>query len=198
VGRLRRSNTWEAGVEREEEQGKQFAEVAKRTGVSHLVYTSVGSADRDTGIPHFDNKFRVEQKIRSLGFPSWTILRPVFFMDNFLSPWFKPGIEQGKLAMAVEPDTVLQMIAVDDIGWFGASAFEEHEEMNGLDVDIAGDQHTLPQTAEILGRAAGKKIEFVQTPNEEIRNWSADYAKMLPALDLFCLSGCFRGPLFVV
>ncbi len=176
-------NTWEAGVEREEEQGKQFAEVAKRTGVSHLVYTSVGSADRDTGIPHFDNKFRVEQKIRSLGFPSWTILRPVFFMDNFLSPWFKPGIDEGKLIMAVEPDTVLQMIAVDDIGWFGSRAFERHEEMNGVEMDIAGDQHTLPQTAEILARAAGRKIEFVRAPIEEVRKGSADYAKMLEWFD---------------
>jgi len=176
-------NTLEAGVEREEEQGKRFAEVAKKSDVSHLVYSSVGSADRNTWIPHFDNKFRVEQKIRSLGFPSWTVLRPVFFMDNFVSPWFKPEIDKGRLAMAVEPDTVLQMIAVDDIGWFGARAFEKHEEMNGVDLDIAGDQHTLPQTAEILGRAAGKKIEFVQAPIEEVRKWSADYAKMLEWFD---------------
>lgn len=176
-------NTWEAGVEREEEQGKRFAEVAKKCGISHFVYTSVGSADRNTGIPHFDNKFRVEQKIRSLRFPSWTIVRPVFFMDNFLSPWFKPGIDEGKLAMAVEPSTVLQAIAVDDIGWFEALAFEKHEEMNGVEVDIAGDQHTLPQTAEIFTRAAGRKIEFVRPPIEEVRKWSEDYAKMLEWFD---------------
>ncbi len=176
-------NTWEAGVEREEEQGKRFADVAKKSGASHFVYTSVGSADQSTGIPHFDNKFRVEQRVRSLGFPSWTILRPVFFMDNFLSPWFKPGIDQGKLVMAVEPDTVLQMIAVDDIGWFGSRAFERHEEMNGVELDIAGDQHTLPQTAEILGRAAEKKVEFVRAPVEEVRKFSADYAKMLEWFD---------------
>ncbi len=176
-------NTWEAGVEREEEQGKRFAEVAKKSGVSHLVYSSVGSANRNTGIPHFDNKFRVEQKIRSLGFPSWTIVRPVFFMDNFQSPWFKPGMDEGKLAMAVEPDTVLQVIAVDDIGWFGARAFEKHAEMNGVDLDIAGDQHTLPEMAEILSRAAGRKIEFVRPPIEEVRKWSEDYAKMLEWFD---------------
>jgi uncharacterized protein YbjT (DUF2867 family) len=176
-------NTWEAGVEREEEQGKRFAEVAKKSGVSHFVYTSVASADRNTGIPHFDNKFRVEQKIRSLGLPSWTIVRPVFFMDNLLSPWFKPGIDEGKLAMAVEPDTVLQVIAVDDIGWFEARAFEKHAEMNGVDLDIAGDQHTLPEMAEILSRAAGRNIEFVRPPIEDVRKWSEDYAKMLEWFD---------------
>jgi uncharacterized protein YbjT (DUF2867 family) len=49
-------NTWEAGVEREEEQGKRLAEIAKRQGVQHYVYSSVGSAHRSTGIPHFENK----------------------------------------------------------------------------------------------------------------------------------------------
>ena len=50
-------NTWEAGVEGEEEQGKRLALLAKEAGVEHYVYASVGSADQDTGIPHFDNKY---------------------------------------------------------------------------------------------------------------------------------------------
>ena len=54
-------NTWEAGVEKEEEQGKRLARVAHDKGVQHFVYSSVGSAHKQTGIPHFDNKFRVEQ-----------------------------------------------------------------------------------------------------------------------------------------
>ena len=45
-----------------------------------------GSAHRDTGIPHFDNKWRVEQRIRELELPSWTIIRPAFFYENLVSP----------------------------------------------------------------------------------------------------------------
>ena len=78
-------NTWEAGVEGEETQGKQIAKIAKKAGVQHYVYTSVGSAHRSTGIPHFDNKWRVEETVRRLGFPSYVIIRPVFFMENFIS-----------------------------------------------------------------------------------------------------------------
>ena len=84
-------NTWEAGVAGEEEQGKRIATLAREAGVQHFVYTSVGSADRKTGIPHFDNKYRVEDTIRGLGFPSHVILRPVFFMENLISPWFLNG-----------------------------------------------------------------------------------------------------------
>ncbi len=62
-------NTWEAGVEQEEAQGKRLAEVAKSAGVQHFVYTSAGSAHRQTGIPHFDNKWRVEETIRGLDLP---------------------------------------------------------------------------------------------------------------------------------
>jgi uncharacterized protein YbjT (DUF2867 family) len=176
-------NTWEAGVEREEEQGKRLAELARKKGVTHFVYSSVGSAHRNTGIPHFENKWRIEQTVRSLKFPSYTVLRPVFFMDNFVSPWFLPGLLEGKLKVGLKPNTALQMIAVDDIGKFGLLAFEQHEKMNGVELDIAGDRHTMPQAADILSRALGRKIEFAEVPKEEVRAWSADYAVMLEWFD---------------
>lgn len=176
-------NTWEAGVEKEEVQGKRFANAAKRAGVQHFVYTSVGSADRKTEIPHFDNKWRIEETVRSLGFPSHVVIRPVFFMDNFLSPWFKPGIDQGKLMMGVKPGTRLQMVAVSDIGKYGRWAFDEPQKLNGRAIDIAGDAHTMPETARILAEAAGRPLEYVPVPTEEIRKSSEDYAKMLEWFD---------------
>lgn len=42
-------NTWEAGVMKEEEQGKRLAKVAREHGVERFVYTSVGSAHKATG-----------------------------------------------------------------------------------------------------------------------------------------------------
>ena len=38
--------------------------------VEHLVYSSVGGAERHTGIPHFDSKRRVEEHIESLDIPA--------------------------------------------------------------------------------------------------------------------------------
>jgi uncharacterized protein YbjT (DUF2867 family) len=186
-------NTWEAGVEKEEEQGKRFAKAAKRAGVQHYVYTSVGSADRKTGIPHFDNKWRVEETVRGLGFPSHVVIRPVFFMDNFLSPWFKPGIDQGKLMIGLKPETRLQMIAVPDIGKYGRWAFDEHQKLNGRAIDIAGDAHTMPETARILGEAAARPLEFVPVPIEEVRKFSDDYAKMLEWFDRVGYSADIEG-----
>lgn len=176
-------NTWEAGVEGEETQGKRFAKAARDAGVQHFVYTSVGSAHRKTGIPHFDNKWRIEETVRSLGFPSHVILRPVFFMENWLSPWFKPGIDGGKLMIGIQPRTVLQMIAVADIGKYGRWAFEEPQKLNRREIDIAGDARTMPETARIISEAAGKPVEFVQVPIEEVRKFSTDFALMLEWFD---------------
>ncbi|MDH4066510.1 MAG: NmrA/HSCARG family protein, partial [Acidobacteriota bacterium] len=135
-------NTWEAGVEGEEEQGKRFATLAREAGVQHFVYASVGSAHRKTGIPHFDNKSRIEDTLRGLGFPSHVIVRPVFFMENLVSPWFLNG---DKIYTAMAPTTVLQMICVKDIGAYGALAFTQAEKLKGREIDIAGDAVTMPQ-----------------------------------------------------
>lgn len=173
-------NTWEAGVTAEEEQGNRIAKLAREAGVEHFVYASVGSAHRETGIPHFDNKSRVEDTIRGLGFPSTVILRPVFFMENLLSPWFLNG---DTLMGAMNPDTKLQMIAVEDIGVFGAMAFTHASALNGRAIDIAGDSKTLPEAAAIIGRALGRPIEFLQIPIAEVRKNSEDLALMLEWFD---------------
>lgn len=173
-------NTWEAGVEKEEEQGKRFATLAREAGVQHLVYSSVGSADRRTGIPHFENKSRIEDTVRGLGFPSHVILRPVSFMENLLSPWSLNG---DQLSTALRPDTVLQMIAVQDIGQYGARAFTEAARLNRREIDIAGDAVTMPAAAEILSAGLGRPIELVALPIAEVRKNSEDLATMLEWFD---------------
>lgn len=176
-------NTWEAGVEKEEEQGKRYAKVAKEEGVQFFFYTSVGSAQRSTGIPHFDNKFRVEETVRALKFPLFTVMRPAFFMENLVSPWFKPAIDQGKLMVALKPDTKLQMIAVKDIGKYGLWVFENHEKLNGRAFDIAGDSLTMPEAARIISEASGKKVVFDPPPIEAVRQSSMEFAIMLEWFD---------------
>jgi len=169
-------NTLEAGVAGEEAQGKRLATLAREAGVEHYVYTSVGSAHKQTGIPHFDNKWRIEETVRGLRFPSHAILRPVFFMENLLAPYSLRG---DALSSALGPDTKLQMIAVEDIGWFGARAFTDAAALNGREIDIAGDLRTMREAAEILTAALGRPIQLVQTPIEQVRQFSADTALMI-------------------
>lgn len=182
-GALAVQNTWEAGVEAEEEQGKRFARVAQKAGVQHLVYQSVASAHRNTGIPHFENKWRVEKVIEELDFPSHVIIRPVFFMENLTAPWFLPYIQQGTVAIGMKPSTRLQMIAVKDIGKYVKLAFEQGQAWKGRAIDIAGDALTGPEIAATLAQTTGAPMQFYQVPIEQVRAGSDDFATMLEWFD---------------
>src|SRR5947199_3115458 len=138
-------NTWEAGVEREEAQGKRLATLAREAGVEHYVYTSVGSAHKRTGIPHFDNKWRIEETVRGLRFPSHVILRPVFFMENLMAPY---SLQGDTLSWALEPGTKLQMIAVDHIGWFAGRALTAAGALNRRELPPPGDARPVQWEAE--------------------------------------------------
>ncbi|NIR31307.1 MAG: NmrA/HSCARG family protein [Gammaproteobacteria bacterium] len=160
-------NFYEAGAEGEVRQGCLLADSAARVGTRHLVYSSVASAQRSTGIPHFETKWRIEEHIRKLGLP-YTILRPVFFMEN----WFThtgDAIKRGILPQPLSPDTSLQQIALDDIGHFAATAFQDPSTWTGREIDIAGDELTLTRTAQALSRALGHEVTYQQVPWERFR-----------------------------
>src|SRR5690349_1951884 len=159
---------------------ERAAALAREAGIEHYVYTSVGSAHQQTGVPHFDNKWRIEETVRGLRFPSHVILRPVFFMENLLAPF---SLQGSTLAWALGPGTKLQMIAVDDIGWFGARAFTDAAALNRREIDLAGDARTMPEAAGILTEALGRPITFAQTPIEQVRQYSKEMALMLEWFD---------------
>ena len=154
-------NFWEAGYDREVHQGKIVADAAKMAGVEHFVYSSVGSAHRQTGIPHFESKWEIEEHVRHIGRP-YTIFRPVFFMQNW--EWMRENILGGTLAQPLDPDKPFQHVAVEDVGEFTSIAFERPEEWIGREVDLAGDEQTMPEIAETFGRVIGKEISYYQVP----------------------------------
>jgi len=167
-------NTWTHGVDGELVQGKTLADAAQAAGIQHFVYTSVGGAERNSGLPHFESKWQLEQYIRALGLNA-TVLRPVFFMENFRD-FAAPG--DGVLAIALKPDTALQMIAVDDVGAFAAMAFDRPAEFAGKAIELAGDSLTMPQVAAAMSRVTGQPVRFVEQPLDQVRSYSPEIAAM--------------------
>ena len=152
---------WESGVEGETRQGMKLTDAAKAAGVEHLVYSSVGSAHRETGIPHFDSKWEVEEHVRASGVP-YTVLRPVFFMQNW--EMMRDPILGGTLPQPLDPEKPFQMIDADDIGVFAAMAFENPNGWTGREVDLAGDELTMPEIADTFSRVIGGQVDYFQTP----------------------------------
>ena len=148
------------GVDVEERQGKAMADAADAAGVQHFVYASVGGAERNTGIPHFESKWQIERHVRSLGL-SATVLRPVYFMDNL--NWQRSQILSGTLtSMGMDPDKPLHLIAADDIGAFAVLAFENPQEYLGQAIELAGDSLTEPQFADVFAKVIGRPVDLVQ------------------------------------
>jgi uncharacterized protein YbjT (DUF2867 family) len=165
------------GTEREIREGIAVADAAKDAGVEHLVYSSVGGAERSTGIPHFESKYLIEKHVRATGIHA-TILRPVFFMENFASAGPREIAGALVLRMALSPGTRLQMIAAEDIGVFAALAFEEREGITGQSIEIAADQLTMTEVAAAFGAATGRQVSYQHQPLAELEARSAETAKM--------------------
>jgi uncharacterized protein YbjT (DUF2867 family) len=157
---------YEAGLEAEIAQGMTAVDTAKALGVEHLVFSSVGSAHRNTGIPHFETKWQIEQRIRQLGLKA-TILRPVFFMENFGAPRFFNMLQKGMVSLPLRANRKLAMIAVDNIGEYGAQAFINPDKFIGEQIELAGDELTFPEIVKMISEAAGKEIAYRVVPLQD-------------------------------
>jgi len=176
------STPFEGGDKTETREGINIVRAASGAGVKHLVYSSVAGADRATGIPHFDSKFEVEKEIRRSGVP-FTIVAPVFFMDNFLADWMAAGIAKGSIAMALPATRRLQQIAVADIAKFAALVIERRESFLGNRIDIASDELTGATAAAAISKASGRHIEYTALPIDAMRKQNEDQARMFEWFD---------------
>lgn len=164
-------NSWTAGVEGEVREGRAFAEAAHDAGVRHFIYSSVASAHRQTGIPHFESKWEIEQYVRQLDLP-FTILRPAYFMNNWAR--LKDSILGGRLPQPLAPNTPLQQIAVDDIGAFAAIAFSDPDTWIGRAIDLAGDELSMSEVAGTFSRVLDRPVEYVQVPWDAFRKQAGE------------------------
>jgi uncharacterized protein YbjT (DUF2867 family) len=155
----------------EESQGSPFIDAAVSHGVKHIVFSSVDrggdekSWTNPTDVKHFYEKHAVELHLRDQalkhgegggsGF-TWTILRPVAFMDN-LNPGFFCSAMTSMWASAVSPSTKLQLVSVRDIGLFASKALRQPERWAGKAVSLAGDELTLHEAKEHFRSATGGK-----------------------------------------
>ena len=175
-------NSYEAGLEEETRQGILAADAAKAAGIGHLIYSSVADADKQTGIPHFESKYLVEQHVRQLGIPH-TISAPVAFMENAVATWSTGALSQGTLAFAMPPKRVLQLVALADIGAFVAALAERREQVFGKRYDFAGDELSGEEQAKILTKAIGRPIRYQEIPIAAARQQSEDAALMFEWFD---------------
>lgn len=162
-------------------QGVNLIEGAKAAGVPQFVYTSVSGAGQHVETPGWAEgrwasmeptlgaKAAIQDRLRSAGFPRWTLLKPGFFMENFLPSMaflFPRGIEGG-LVSVLNPETRLSLAAVDDIGEAAAAAIIEPERFDRVELELASDYLSMTEIAEVLSRALGTPLVAPNMTEEE-------------------------------
>jgi uncharacterized protein YbjT (DUF2867 family) len=171
---------FEAGPQAETRQGISAADAAKAAGV-HLVFTSVGSANRQTGVPHFDSKYEVEKHIAKIGVRA-TVLAPVYFMENLY--FGKEQLAKGIYATPLAPTRRLAQVAVADIGAVAVRLLEDAGRFAGKRFDLAGDDLTGNDVVAILSHVTGRPFTYFQVPLDVIRQgMGEDVVKMYEWFD---------------
>ena len=151
-------------------QGTALIDRAAAAGVAMFVYSSVdrggdcASWDAETPIPHFRSKHRVERHLREVaaasspspsGTMSWTVLRPVAFMDN-LRPGFETSVFLAALRNRLPAAKKVQWVASANVGRYAAMAFADPPAWHGRAVGLAGDELTLAELSGAFERAVGR------------------------------------------
>ena len=171
---------FEGGPQAEMRQGISVADAAKAAGV-HLVFNSVGSANRQTSVPHFDSKYEVEKYIAKIGVRA-TVLAPVYFMENLY--FGKEQFAKGIYATPLPPTRRLAQVAVADIGAIAVRLLEDPGRFAGKRFDLGGDELTGNQVLAILSRVTGRPFTYFQVPLDVIRQrMGEDGAKMYEWFD---------------
>ncbi|MEV4754275.1 NmrA/HSCARG family protein [Micromonospora sp. NPDC049559] len=161
----------------ETRQGRALVDAAVTARLGHVVLTTAAHADRGTGVPHYESKYLVEQYLRGCGVP-WTVIAPAAFMDNYASGWTLDGLRDGTFAWPMPADRPLTLIPAADIGAFAALALQRRDEFAGRRIDIASDERTPAEMAEILAAAIGRPIACREVPLTYVRTRSEDLAAM--------------------
>ncbi|RSM59203.1 NmrA family protein [Amycolatopsis sp. WAC 01376] len=153
-------------------QGVNLIEAAKAAGVPQFVHTSVSGAGQHVDAvgwaegrwssmePTLGAKAAIQDRLREAGFPQWTLLKPGFFMENFLPDMkflFPRGVDGG-LVSVIKPSTSLSLAAVDDIGIAAAAAIAEPERFSGVELELASDFLTMTEIAEVLSEVLGTRL----------------------------------------
>jgi len=171
---------FEGGPQAEVRQGVSAADAAKAAG-AHLVFNSAGSANRQTGIPHFDSKYEVEAHIAKIGVRA-TVLAPVYFMENLY--FGREQLAKGVYAAPLPPTRRLAQVAVADIGAVAVRMLEDPDRFAGKRFDLGGDELTGNDVVAVLTRVTGRPFTYFQVPLDVIRQrMGEDGAKMYAWFD---------------
>lgn len=154
------TNRWDIG---QAVQGINVVDAAIEVGTPHFVYQSALVGDA-RGVLSVGSKRAIEERIAELELPV-TILRPAWFMDNFLN-YFPINEQDGKLviAMAIPVDKKNGLVSAEDIGRAAAAVIGDPQQYIGQEIDLVSDVGSPASMARAIGEEMDRDAIAVEVP----------------------------------
>jgi uncharacterized protein YbjT (DUF2867 family) len=131
--------------------------LAKKAGLKHVTYVSVYRADQFIDVPHFANKYAVEEALRAGGMP-YTILRPAYFTQNERS--LRPALIELGVYPTPAGNEGLSVVDVRDLAEAAAISLTE-EGHSGKTYDlVSSEMLTGPNAVATWSRLLRKQIVY--------------------------------------
>jgi NADH dehydrogenase len=155
----------------------QLVDAASAAGVEHFIYISY-SKHLETGSALTTAKRSVEQHLQGSGM-TYTILRPSFFMELWLSPFLGFDLAGGKVQIFGAGENRISWIALDDVAKFAVAATGNAAARNAV-IELGGPEALSPlEVVRLAERAGGRSIAVTHVPEEALR---AQYAAATDSL----------------
>jgi uncharacterized protein YbjT (DUF2867 family) len=145
------------------ERAKRVAQAARQANISHFVYNSAGGAERNSGVSHIEQKYRVEQILKQANLPT-TMLRACLFMEEFWKPYTRPSILKGSFAFSIQPERPLHLVTTKDMGRVAAYVMQHPNRYVGREIELAGDVLTPKQMTEAFAKVQGSPVVYKEIP----------------------------------
>lgn len=139
---------------------------AAEEGVERFVYMSYsGAIGKDD--PLTLAKRAVERTLKHSGM-SWTVLRPSYFMESWLSPMLGFDVAGGRVRIFGAGSAPISWVARDDVAAFAAAAVDSEEARNAT-LEIGGPEAIAPlDVVKLFEELAGRRLEIERVSETEL------------------------------
>ncbi|KAL1916178.1 uncharacterized protein VTP21DRAFT_6182 [Calcarisporiella thermophila] len=159
----------------EEEQGKLIADVAKKMGVQHFIFSALEDAKevskgKYSKVYHFNGKAHVLEHIKKIGLP-YTGVRIAYYYENNLGSLGPQKQEDGSYVFKsmFRPTTKVPMVSASmDIGPVVVQILANREQYLGKTLDVTSEAYTIPEVTEIMAKVAGHPIKYQYVSPQEL------------------------------
>lgn len=147
-------------------------DASKAAGVEHFIYTSF-SKNINIDFPLSKAKRKVEKYLQESGL-KYTILRPGYFNEAWLSPMTGFDAEGGKVNIVGTGEEPVSYISYKDVAKFAVESVTNPNSVNSI-LELGGPgKISRKEAVNIFENAMGRKIEVSYTPLEVLKEQFAN------------------------